>query len=159
LIFLTREECQKWVSGRQLQEFDRGLIGDLTSYPKEAFHYYGLAEIIAEKCFLGDDVLLVITEWGIWSSNENLHLYYRLRQSYKDFRLLYDAPGHLFLKHEKVDMISFLQLSMLNGWGGYVVTQACDFGLFFSHDEYVAPFGNAPAAMAEFSTILKGYCS
>ncbi|HEX6533667.1 MAG TPA: hypothetical protein VF041_03665 [Gemmatimonadaceae bacterium] len=40
--------------------------------------------------------LLWITDWGIWRSSENLHLCYRLRQSYGDRRLLDEAPAHLF---------------------------------------------------------------
>src|SRR5215467_12367126 len=40
--------------------------------------------------------LLWVTDWGIWTSSENWHLYYRLRQSYGEQRLLDEAPGHLF---------------------------------------------------------------
>jgi hypothetical protein len=82
-------------------------------------------------------VLLHITEWGIWSSSENWHLYYKLRHTYGDKRLLQEAPGHLFLEHEAEDLASFLQLSMLNGWGGYFLTEANYVNAFFSHDEYI----------------------
>ena len=82
-------------------------------------------------------VLLWITEWGIWSSSENWHLYYKLRQSYGEQRLLEEAPGHMFLGHESEDFASFLHLAMLNGWGGYALTQADYVNLFFSHDEYI----------------------
>jgi len=43
--------------------------------------------------------LLWITEWGIWPSSENL-------------------------EHETEDLASFMQIAMLNGWGGYVLTDA-----------------------------------
>ena len=78
-----------------------------------------------------------VTEWGIWGSSENWHLYYKLRQSYGDLRLLHEAPGHLFLGHEPEDLASFLQLAMLNGWGGYILTEADYVNAFFSHDEYI----------------------
>jgi hypothetical protein len=81
--------------------------------------------------------LLLITEWSIWSSSENWHLYYRLRQSYGDRMLLHEKPGHLFLEHEAEDLASFLQIAMLNGWGGYVLTHANYMNAFFSHDEYL----------------------
>jgi len=81
--------------------------------------------------------LLFLTEWDIWAGSENWHLYYKLRQSYGDNRLLDDAPGHLFLPHEAEDLASFLQLSMLNGWGGYVLTEANYVNAFFSHDEFI----------------------
>jgi len=81
--------------------------------------------------------LVWITEWGIWGSSENWHLYYKLRQSYGDLRLLHEAPGHLFLGHEAEDLTSFLQIAILNGWGGYILTQADYVNAFFSHDEYI----------------------
>jgi hypothetical protein len=58
-----------------------------------------------------------ISEWGIWPSSENWHIYYKLRQSYGDHHSLAEAPGHLFLEHEAEDLASFLQLAMLNGVG------------------------------------------
>ena len=80
---------------------------------------------------------LWITEWGIWPSSENWHLYYKIRQAYGDQRLLHEAPGHLFLEHEAEDLASFLWIAMLNGWGGYLLTHADYVNAFFSHDEFV----------------------
>jgi hypothetical protein len=51
--------------------------------------------------------------------------------------LLDEAPGHLFLDHEAEDLASFLQIAMLNGWGGYLLTHADYVNALFSHDEYV----------------------
>jgi hypothetical protein len=93
--------------------------------------------------------LLWITEWGIWPSSENLHVYYRLRQTYGDKRLLNEAPGHLFLTHEAEDLASFLQISMLNGWGGYVLTEAGYVNAFFSHDEYIDFFAESEDRLEE----------
>jgi hypothetical protein len=102
--------------------------------------------------------LLWITEWGIWSSSENLHLYYKLRQTYGDYRLLNEAPGHLFLDHEAEDLASFLQIAMLNGWGGYVLTQMDYVNAFFSHDEFIDFFAqhddNLADVRAEFGSAL-----
>jgi len=57
----------------------------------------------------------------VWKSSENWQLYYRLRQSYADFRLLHEAPGHLFLDYEEPDFISFLQLVLQNGWDAHLL--------------------------------------
>ena len=54
-----------------------------------------------------DPVMLLLTEWGIWKSSENEHLYYRLRQSYGDCRFYYEAPGHVFLEHERPTLFLF----------------------------------------------------
>jgi hypothetical protein len=42
-------------------------------------------------------------------------VYYMLRHSYGD---------NLFPEHESEDPASFLQIGMLNSWGGYVLTHA-----------------------------------
>ena len=99
-------------------------------------------------------VLLFVTEWGIWPNSENWHLYYKLRQAYGDNRLLNDAPGHLFLEHEAEDLASFLQLSMLNGWGGYVLTGANYVNAFFSHDEYIDFFTEHSENLADVRKTL-----
>jgi len=157
MIFYTKDECDEWIAGRALQAYDPALVGEYVDYPKDGYRYYNFAMALAGQMFIGDPVLLVLSECGIWSTNENLHMYYRLRQSYHDFRLISEAPGHLFLKHENAEFISFLQISMFNGWGGYIVTQAADFGVFFSHDDYAVPFGRDKASMVEFDACLRPY--
>ena len=75
---------------------------------------FAIARWIANSLTYRRPTLVWIPEWGIWESSENLHLYYRLRNSYGDLRLLHEAPGHLFLGHESEDLASFLQIAMLN---------------------------------------------
>jgi len=106
-------------------------------YPTEPHRIYFLAHWIATSLTYRTPALLWITEWGIWPSSENWHLYYKLRHTYGDYRLLHEAPGHLFLPHETEDLASFLQIAMLNGWGGYVQTGADYVNVLFSHDEYL----------------------
>jgi len=98
--------------------------------------------------------LLWLTEWGLWPSSENWHLYYKLRQTCNDPRLLDEAPGHLFLEHETEDLASVLQVAMLNGWGGYVLTEADYVNAFFSHDEYIDFFANHDANLTPVREVL-----
>ena len=100
-------------------------------------------------------MLLFVTEWDVWPSSENWHLYYKLRQTYGDDRLLADVPGHLFFEHEVEDHASFLQLSMLNGWGGYVLTEANYVNAFFSHDEHIDFFAEDSANLADVRKVLR----
>ena len=73
---------------------------------------------------------------GQWSGG-NTHLYYRLRQSYADFRLLHEAPCHFFYRNEWPDLLTFLQVGVLNLWDIHVVTDL-DYGrLFVSHSEWL----------------------
>jgi hypothetical protein len=137
--FYTKEECAAW-----LRERDRAKPDEIPgAHCQHVWHrdigenFLQMARWIADSLTYRMPVLLWITEWGIWGSDENWHLYYRLRTSYGDNRLLHEAPGHFFLDYETEDLASLLQVAMLNGWGGYVLTQADYVNVFFSHDEYL----------------------
>jgi len=81
-----------------------------------------------------DECLIWVTQTGIWPSNENWHLYYKLRSSYGDPHLLDERPAARALRYEEPDIISFVQLAMLFGWDMYLVTSH-DYGrVFISHD-------------------------
>jgi hypothetical protein len=123
-------------------------------YPPQAYRLFFVAHWVASVLTYRRPALLWVTEWGVWPSSENWHLYYKLRQTYGDNRLLQDAPGHLFLEHEAEDLASFLQLSMLNGWGGYVLTEADYVNAFFSHDEYVDFFAEHLGDLADIRKVL-----
>ena len=154
--FYTKEECETWLSGKQRQKPD--LIPNVRveriEYPSSPYKFFRFAHFVASELTYRRPTLLFMTEWGIWSSSENWHLYYKLRQTYGDNRQLHEAPGHLFLEHEAEDLASFLQLSMLNGWGGYVLTEANYVNAFFSHDEYADFFSNTDANLADIRNAL-----
>jgi hypothetical protein len=139
LRFYTEQECEEWLSNRKRQKPDAApnLGRKRIDYPREPYRFYSYAHWIAISQMYRRPALLWITEWGIWPSSENWHLYYKLRQSHGDQRLLHEAPGHLFLEYEAEDLSSFLQVSMSNGWGGYVLTEANYVNAFFSHDEFI----------------------
>ncbi|MGE3242813.1 MAG: hypothetical protein AB7I57_17200 [Pirellulales bacterium] len=66
----------------------------------------------------------------------------RLRRSYGETASLGDRPGQLFTGDESDDLTSFLQLSALFGWGGYLLTEADQLNAFFSHHEYIDLFAH-----------------
>jgi hypothetical protein len=137
--FYTNQQCEDWLTGVGRKRPDLNSATTFrVKFPPEPYRIFGMAHTIATSAVAyAYPTLLWITEWGIWPSSENLHLYYRLRESYGDTRLLHDAPGHFFLQHEMEDLATFLQIAMLNGWGGYVLGQSANIDVFFSHDEYV----------------------
>lgn len=82
--------------------------------------------------------LLWVTESEIWDSGANWHLYYRLRQSYGDGRLVREAPGHLFLARETADFTTFVEVSILCGFDAHLITDTTGYTrAFVSHDEFV----------------------
>lgn len=137
--FYTNQECEDWLRGSGRTKPDAGGAPAplRLSFPKDIPGTYRWANWIANHIVSDEPYLLWIVEWGIWPSSENLHLYYTLRHAEHDFRLLHEAPGHLFLKHEKSLVTSFLQVAMLNGWGGYILNQQGYVDAFFSHDEFM----------------------
>ena len=137
--FYSSQQCEQWLSQRDRTrpEENRSLMVKRVEFPPEAHRFYPAACAIAHSLTYRRATLLWVTEWGIWPSSENWHLYYQLRQLNGDNRLLDDAPGHLFLDHEAEVLSSFLQIAMLNGWGGYILTDANYVNAFFSHDEYI----------------------
>jgi hypothetical protein len=148
--FYTKDECEAWLEGlgRSRPSAQDHQVERL-SYPKEPHRMYRIAHWISQSLTYRQPVLVWMTEWGIWTSTENWHLYYKLRQGYEDRRLLQEAPGHLFLEHESEDLASFVQVAMLNGWGGYILTHANYVNAFFSHDEYIEFFDRQGNHLAE----------
>jgi hypothetical protein len=152
--FYTEMECQAWLAGlgrRKPNEMEELRVAQI-SYPPTPGKIQYYAHWIATELTYRRPTLLWITEWGIWQ--ENWHLYYKLRQSYDDFRLLHEAPGHLFLDFETEDLASFLQLAILNGQGGYVLTEANYVNAFFSHDEYIRFFASDAGNLKEIQEAL-----
>lgn len=149
--FYTQQETEAWLSDRQRLKPDLALTAhtERIGYPAEPHGVFGVAHWMATSFTFRMPTLLWITEWSIWPSSENLHLYYRLRQTYGDHRLLHEAPGHLFLEYETEDLATFLQVAMLNGWGGYMLTQAGYVNAFFSHDEYIDFFAEVDSCLEE----------
>lgn len=149
--FYTPEECADWLTGlgRNKPDQDQGLKTERFEYLKRPHSVFVTARWFARSFMFHSPALLWITEWGIWPSSENWHLYYKIRQSFGDLRLLHEAPGHLCLEHEAEDFASFAQIAMLNGWGGYMLTQANRVNAFFSHDEYIDFFAESPEITTE----------
>jgi hypothetical protein len=133
--FYTEEECELWLQKRhRTLPVDAGFRVEYGAGDRRLAFF---AKWIADHLPYKQPVLVLITEWGIWPSSENWHLYYLLRTSHGEHRLLDEAPGHLFLEYEAADLTSFLQLAMMNGWGGYLLTEANYVNAFFSHDEHI----------------------
>jgi hypothetical protein len=138
--FLTSAECRTWCEALAPLTAE-----GLPSRPSAAKRYVrgpldaniAFCRLLEQALQPRDAFLLWVTDWGIWRSSENLHLYYRLRQSYSDHRTLADAPGHYFHDYEAADLVSFLQVAILNGWDAHLLPVGGYARAFVSHDEYV----------------------
>jgi hypothetical protein len=157
LHFYTKQECETWLFDRKRRNPDAvpDAPVERIDYPSEPYRVFYVARWIATSLAHQRPALLWITEWGIWPSSENWHLYYKLRQSYSDQQLLHEAPGQLFLELETEDLASFLQVAMLSGWGGYLLTDLNYVNAFFSHDEYIDFFSDRDENLTDVRKELK----
>ena len=73
----TNQECEQWLSDRKRKKPD--LVPDSLVerivYPAEPHGVLFFARWIASSITYRIPTLLWITEWGIWPSSENWHLY------------------------------------------------------------------------------------
>lgn len=81
-------------------------------------------------------VLWWVTEWGVWPSSENAHLFAALRLAGGETRPLDEVPGHLFGASETGALVSYLQVALLSGWGGVALGLDGGSRLILSHDEW-----------------------
>jgi hypothetical protein len=142
---LTEGESQAWCEGHGLRmvEARRPMINnrahDVTVSVAEIKWYKvnWLSGFLASYLEPYHECLLWVTTWGVWSSSENWHLFYRLRESYGERRQLRDAPGHIYLNHERTDLTTFVELGLLFGWDFYLLTSPNYHTAFVSHDEFI----------------------
>lgn len=97
----------------------------------------GLAERVRDALGPWRSCLLWVTDSDIWSSASNLHLFYRLRASYGENRLLTSAPAHVFQSYESADLATFVQIGLISGWEMYIVTDLKYGRVFVSHDSWI----------------------
>jgi hypothetical protein len=159
--FYTQEECEAWIKNRHLQLPKAG-----PGIQQEELHFEGqepgrilhLAWWIAKNMPCRDEALFWVTDPTISDSSVNWHLYYRLRQSYGDNRLWYEAPGHLFLGHETEDLATFLYLAFLSFWDGYLLTAAGYVHASFDHHSYVQFYSDVETNLEDVRTeLLPGF--
>lgn len=142
---LTATESAEWCSARGI-ELDaqrkprhpgNGLHCSRFEIPASANRLVWFCRFVEAELQPRNHCLLWVSGWGVWESSENWHLYYRLRQSYGDHRLLEDAPGHLFLGYETHDLVSFLQIGIAAGWDMHLLPSEGYGRVFISHDGWV----------------------
>jgi hypothetical protein len=149
--FLTNDECSSWVTSLGVERDVLETMSDPqtlaagevnVSFENSDQPKVNLAQTFAAWLGPSENSLLWTTEYGIWPSFENRHLYRRVRLSYGEPREIQDAPGHLFTVAEYEDLISYLDLMLQFGWGGYLITSPLRRLMFISHDAWLRVRGD-----------------
>lgn len=152
--FVTTEECAGQVlvtAPSGLNSLDLGSFGQLSA-ARSAFCARALARWL---CHFGPaDTLVWVNETGIWSSSENLPLYYRWRESLHCFSTLDSEPVHVFLAHEHNELISLLHMSLIFGWGVLAIAGDALSAFSFNHDSKLTVFCDDSARSNELAGTL-----
>jgi hypothetical protein len=161
---MTVTECQAWVASQGAAIGVNGLperhpsLAPVLRFelPQAPHQLVWLCRFISRSLQPRHVSLLWVKEFGTFPSTENLHLYYRLRQSYSDRRLLHEAPGHFFLEHEAADLETFLLVGIVNGWEMHLFPELA-YGesdmarAIIAHDnEWIALYHRDPAAVDQW---------
>jgi hypothetical protein len=79
--------------------------------------------------------IILISEWGVWPSSEDMHLYKILRQSQLSNYTIAETPGHVFSYLEAEDFFTHLCFFLRSGWGGWIAGTLDQTTIGFTHDE------------------------
>jgi len=165
--FLGSRQAAEWATAQGVEVDARGLPAQIPPgfenvqflLPQTPGQVAWLCRFISECLSPREMCLLWITETDVSPSSENWHLYYRVRQSYQDHQLLYEAPGHLFLDYEEPDFITFLQIGLLAGWDMHLIPRLA-YGVadtaraFVSHDEWIVLLHRDKSVVQEWRKTL-----
>jgi hypothetical protein len=147
MFFVSTEACHELASslGLQLEVKSNSLsrsppfpFSATISFESERARSYAIACKIADWFGPFETAYLMVSETGIWPSSENLHLYYKVRDAYGEKRTVGETPGHVFLKHERADLVTFLDLVVQFGWGAVLFKYPPTASMVISHDEWMA---------------------
>ena len=121
-----------------LSNSDSSMPASVTApIPLRASQVYPLARKIVDWFGDFEQCWLAVTEYGIWPSSENWHLYEVLRINQGNSQKLYESPLHVFERSEQTLLASYLHLTLEFGWGGYVFCTPGDEALYMSHDGWL----------------------
>lgn len=104
------------------------------SVPDEHSRIMPFTRLILESVAPKGELLVMPTEWGIWPSSDNWHLYNTLRKSCGGDGSLKEGPCHCFAPSEQDLALDYIYLFLLFSWGFYIFADRKDDLLFVSHD-------------------------
>jgi hypothetical protein len=142
--FITSEECARFCEGLADLGPDHRPAPDLPGRfrmrvlaPAKASQFLWFSRVVEAALQPRRPLLVWITDWGVWPSSENLHLYDRFRQAYGELRLLHEAPGHLCMDYEGAEVVTLAWLALLFGWDAHRIPVGGFARAFVSHHGWI----------------------
>ena len=145
MFFWEKSKCEAFAKSLGLSLDDLFAL-ELCDVPRHAAVKINLEDVSCDIIHIARTIvdclgeyqncLLWVTSAGIWPFAQNLHLYYKLRQSYGDTSQIGELPGHFFMNFEKADLITFTQLALMFGWDVHIIPSPCLARAFICHDSW-----------------------
>ena len=170
LQFLTGLECSNWASTRgyrlrkppwRPQVDAAALHGQRFAIPEDAGARVALARMLWESVAAEvPEVLVWVTEWGVWPSGEHPPLAAAVRRGLGETRPLHEAPGAVVSLNEADAGLSLFVVAILFLWDCWLLLPNGQVACYISHDEYgdILTAGDLPSdvltRLAAFTTLL-----
>lgn len=149
---VTEAQAREWCQTRRIgldalkqpdaRQFEsRGITFTI---PEDAGARVSLAQILYPDTWkIEGPVLIWTTGWSIWPSGEHMPLFRRLRESFGETRSLDEASAQLVNEASEDDGRSIVILHILFLWDCWMVSEACDYAIHLSHDEWGIAYATA----------------
>jgi hypothetical protein len=142
--FLTRDACADWcatagvaLAADHTQPDEPPGPSEKFEIPSDAGRRVALARLLWELVAIpAPQVLLWVTEFGVWPSGEHRPLAESARTAWGAPGPLSAYPGHLVLLGEHEDGLSMLVLALLFLWDCWLLPSGGANAVFVSHDEF-----------------------
>ena len=158
--FLTAAECAQFV--RNWETPTSGNSSDDIGWAQLRVNLEGClnrsaaaARLFAKLLGIEQRTFLWLTEFGIWPSLENRHLFDTLRKVSGEVHPLPETPGHLFATDEGDILVSYLQLVIVSGWGVLLLGLENRHRLLLSHDSWALI--RSRSDMSALTKVLSGF--
>ena len=144
--YLAHDDARAWADAHGYTingSFGRPVAADVRypihfQIPADAGARVALARVLWEASGSGvPEVLVWVTDWGVWPSGEYPPLAEAARRGLGADRPLAESPGHLVRLGEDDAGLSVLVLAVLFLWDCWVLPAGRRPAVFVSHDEYV----------------------
>ena len=129
---------------KKLPQFGHGF-----SVPKDAGKKTALARLLVAifEPLQNSEVVLYVSEWGVWPSSENMELFDSYRLAKRETRKLEEAPVHSFESADDPALMGTLCLALYFIWGVEIFDSERKCSVSLSHDERFEIRTSDPSAL------------
>lgn len=150
---LSRDEAREWLRKCGLGPERQSLRAALTVtfqrvVPSDCGRKAALSRTLGSLFAEQQEVLLFVTEYGVWQSAEDWHLFDTYRRGLGINSPIWESPGHVVFIEETDELRTLLLLALYFVWDATVVAGDGSFAVELSHDEVLDVYAYDPVRLA-----------